>query len=123
MSAIVPGICMLVMGAVLMAFHRRLADQIAASYQKSPETQEKIFTWVALLGGALCSGIGIALLLADHWAGLLFVLSGLICIAFDKRWARQTLAYQRSEKYQRVVTFLVGLVFFSGGLVTFLTRR
>jgi hypothetical protein len=123
MSATAQGICLLVIGAVLMVFHRRLAYRTVVYYQKSPEMQEKLFTWMALLGGVFFSGCGIAALFADHWAGILFVLGGLYLIAFDKRWARQTLAYQQSEKYQRVATFLAGLGLFIGGLVTFLTRR
>ena len=123
MSATAAGICLLVVGTVVMMFHRRLARRTVAYYQKSPETQEKMLTWIALLGGVVFSGCGIAALFADHWAGLLFVLAGLSLIVFDKRWARHTLAYQRSEKYQRVVTFLAGLGLLIGGLVTFLTRR
>jgi len=123
MSAVIQGICLLAIGIVVMVFHRWLAYRTVASFQKSPEMKEKIYTWLALLGGVLSSAIGIAMLFADHPTGLLFVLVGLYLIAFDKRWARQTVACQRSEEYQRFVTFLVGAGFFLGGLMTLLTRR
>jgi hypothetical protein len=123
MSDTAGGICLLVGGTVLMIFHRRLARRTVAYYQMSPEPQEKVYTQIALVAGIFFSGCGIAALFADHPAGLLFVLAGLSLIAFDKRWARQTLANQRSEKHQRIATFLVGLICFIGGLMTVLTRR
>jgi hypothetical protein len=123
MNAEIPvGICCSLMGAAAVIFHRWLAYQTVAYYQKSPEAKETILAWQNLLIGILFSVIGIVMLFADNGNGLPFVIAGLVGMVFDKQSARQSMASLRSEKTQRVVYLFAGITMLVVGVAIFLSH-
>ena len=109
MNASMPGLLLILVGVSMVVLRRWVARRTVAIYSQVPQFAEKSFAWIAFLGGIGACGVGIAMLLADKPAGLLFVVVGLVSLVFDRSIARWNMAWHRSERVQRVMTVLVGL--------------
>jgi uncharacterized membrane protein HdeD (DUF308 family) len=109
---LIVGIIWTIAGVLAALFHRKHARRIAVYYQTSPEKKAKFFEWCNLLVGALFIVVGIPML-ADsrtRLGGFLFPLVGLASILISDWEARRKVRYLQSEKYQRFVMLMCGII-------------